>query len=228
MKHLTYQFKAEPGTRQDHVFLWKKIGVDLLIKHDPPHGQRVLDLGCGRGETMKLCQQAGYAPVGADIDPVCLDLSKPFGEVHLIRPAEFYSQFADDEFDDVLCFHVLEHEENPKRYLQNMRRIAKRFLVLAVPNLRQLTRLFCRRIDLSKTNEGHLQSWDHWHFLNLCERHCGLKLVEWAHDATVLPGNFILDTLVGQKATVKLEKGIFRKMFPFHGISVIGIFSVDK
>jgi hypothetical protein len=98
-------------------------------------------------------------------------------------------------------------------------------VLLAVPNLRYLHRLFERRFDLSEVNEGHLQSWDHWHLRNLAERHCGLQLIDWTSDATALPvvSNLVLK-LFGAKAAIHLETGLFRRLFPYHSVSVIGLF----
>lgn len=127
------------------------------------------------------------------------------------------------------CFHVLEHVENPKQVLTTLRKIAREYVILAVPNLRQLHGLFNRRIELSSVNEGHLHAWDHWHLLNLAERHCGLKLVEWAFDNTQLPLlTNVAQRVFGNKVALRLETGLFLRMFPFHCRSVIGLFRVVK
>ena len=117
--------------------------------------------------------------------------------------------------------------ENPKQTLKALAQIARAYVVLAVPNLRYLHRLFERRFELDQINEGHLQSWDHWHLRNLAERHCGLKLVEWGSDATILPGvSELCRRLLGVRLTIRLERDVFRRLFPCHCISVIGVFRV--
>ena len=105
--------------------------------------------------------------------------------------------------------------------------IARLYVVLAVPNLRYLHRITERQFDLSHVNEGHLQSWDHWHLKNLAERYCGLELLQWGSDATLLPlvGHLALK-LFGRKCAIALETGLFRRLFPYHCISVIGLFRV--
>jgi len=61
--------------------------------------------------------------------------------------------------------------------------------------------------------------------LNLAEKHCGLKLVAWGSDATILPlASNLSEKVLGQNATIRLETGIFRRLFPYHGISVLGLF----
>jgi hypothetical protein len=61
--------------------------------------------------------------------------------------------------------------------------------------------------------------------LNLAERHCGLKLVEWGADATILTffSNWS-QKILGTKATIRLETGLFRRLFPYLGVSVLGLF----
>ena len=105
--------------------------------------------------------------------------------------------------------------------------MARSYVVLAVPNLRFLNWLFYKRFELSFINEGHLQGWDHWHFRNLAERHCGLELVEWGTDATILPLlSASANRLLGPSMTIKLETGMFKKLFPYHCLSIIGLFRV--
>ena len=73
-------------------------------------------------------------------------------------------------------------------------------------------------------NEGHLQSWDHAHFRNLAEKHCGLRIVAWGFDATILPVfSELAKRLCGNKTAIRLETGLFRRMFPYNGISVIAL-----
>lgn len=185
----------------------------------------MLDYGSGRGETLELFGGAGYSVTGTDVDPECVKLSSRFGRAVPLEPEDPLGQFGAASFDVVACFHVLEHVPCPRDTLRALARIAREYVVVAVPNLRYLHQLLARRIDLSHVNAGHLQSWDHWHFLNLAENYCDLKLVEWGSDATMLPLlSNLSQKLLGSRATIALETGLFRRLFPFHCISVIGVF----
>jgi len=201
------------------------VAVDLLRRHTDTTGLSVLDYGCGRGEAMALFRDAGMTPTGVDIDPVCLDLASTHGETVPLEGDDPVAQFGENAFDVVASFHVLEHVECPKRILSGLRDVSREFVLLAVPNLRYLHLLCKRHIDLAIVNEGHLHGWDHWHLLNLAERHCGLELVEWGFDATILPVlSPLLDRCFGPRAAIWFETGLFRRMFPFHGVSVLGLF----
>jgi SAM-dependent methyltransferase len=224
-RHLPYQ--VDPETSRDAYYenYWKKVALELLLKHCRSDGMTALDYGCGRGETLKLFGQAGFQVTGTDVDPECLRLSSAFGQVIPLQPENILGQFGRKSFDVVTCFHVLEHVENPRQTLTALGEVARRYLVLAVPNLRRLHGLFVRQVDPQLVNEGHMQSWDHWHFLNLARRYCGLELVEWGYDATILPGVSNLAAKVfGLKMAVRLETGPFKRLFPLHGISVLGLF----
>lgn len=225
IRHLPYQINEHASRAEFYENFWKRQSLGLLLKHCQPEGKTLLDYGCGRGESLDFAKNAGFNVTGADVDPECVKLGSRFGSTVQLNPDNPVSQFGAKSFDVVACFHVLEHVDNPKQVLISLGQIARDYVVLAVPNLRYLNRMFHKKIELSGVNEGHLQSWDHWHLLNLAERHCGLKLVEWGMDATMLPLlSNCSQKLLGTKATIWLETGIFRKLFPFHGISIIGLF----
>jgi 2-polyprenyl-3-methyl-5-hydroxy-6-metoxy-1,4-benzoquinol methylase len=226
MRHLPYEIDEINNRSAYYENLWKKNGLALVLKHCSPKGKSLLDYGSGRGECLDYASKFGFRVQGTDTDPECVKLSSRYGMACQLNPLAPLEQFGPKSFDVVTCFHVLEHVDNPKQTLTALSKISREYVVLAVPNLRYLHRTFRRKFDLTECNEGHLQSWDHWHLLNLAERHCGLKLVEWGTDATVLP--FLSNwsqKLLGTKPTIWLETGPFRKLFPYHGISVLGLFS---
>ena len=226
-RHLPYEIDPEKDRAHFYETYWKQVSLDLLLKHCAARGQSVLDYGCGRGEVLQIFGEAGFQVVGTDVDPECVRLSARHGNATILQPQDPVGQFGRKSFDIVTCFHVLEHVDCPKKTLNDLAAIARQHVVLAVPNLRYLNLLFTRKINIAFVNEGHLQSWDHWHLLNLAERHCGLKLVDWGFDATRLPVlSETIARLFGQKAAIKVETGVFRRLFPFHGLSVIGLFKV--
>jgi SAM-dependent methyltransferase len=229
MEHQHLPYEIDPSKNRSHFYegLWKQRGLELLTKHVTPAGQTVLDYGCGRGEAIELFNRAGFRVTGADADPECVRLASARGEAKELNVADPLGQFGEKSFDIVVCFHVLEHVDNPKDVLRSLAKIARRYVLVAVPNLRNLIWFFKRGSDIRKEsiNEGHLHGWDHWHFLNLAERHCGLRLVEWTHDATILPVfNRFVQPIFGMKAAIWLETRVFRRLLPFWGISVIGLF----
>jgi SAM-dependent methyltransferase len=227
IKHLPYEITPETNRQHYYENHWKVVGLNLLARHLPPPGRSLLDYGCGRGETMRLAREMGFTASGTDVDPECLRLSGEQGPVKPLDLADPVRQFGEKSFDAVSCFHVLEHVDTPKRTLGDLARLARQYVVVAVPNLRQLMGVFSRRVDLEWVNEGHLQGWDHLHLRSLAERHCGLDLVAWGFDTTQLAVlSEISQRLLGTQVTIRLETGLFRRLFPFHGLSVLGLFRV--
>lgn len=225
VKHLPYTVDERRNRFAFYENHWKRVALDLVLSRVTPAGCTWLDYGCGRGEMMRYAADRGFTVRGTDLDPTCLELSRAYGEVTPLDPENPLAQFGARSHDIVSCLHVLEHVDNPRRILSQIGRIARRYVVVAVPNLRNFLRPTARTIDLSGSNEGHLQSWDHWHFLNLATRHCGLRLVQWGFDATLLPFiSQVLDRGFGPRAAIWFETKLFRRLFPFHGISVLGLF----
>ena len=225
-KHLPYQL--DPTANRFHFYEnhWKQCGLRLLQKHFPQQEiQTILDFGCGRGEVLSIYGNAGYQVTGTDADAECVRLSSERGKSVLLDTGDPLSQFGEKSFDAVVCYHVLEHVPSPVETIRILSRIARKAVVIAVPNLNNLTYLFRRKIELSSVNEGHLQGWDHAHFLGLVTRYAGLELIEWGFDTTILPVfNRFGPKLLGQKGMIWLETKVFTKLFPFHGLSVLGIF----
>lgn len=221
--------RIDEASERNHLYetRWKRVGLELLKEHlETTAGMTLLDYGCGRGETLRFAKEAGMLPVGADIDPECVELSAEFGEAVAIRePHDPSIQFGAKSFDVVTCFHVLEHVDRPKEVLAGLGRVARKNVVVAVPNLRSLPKPRYFRHEPPFVNEGHLQGWDHAHLRNLAERHCGLRLVAWGHDHVRIPvvGRMISLGL-GEKALVRLETGLLRRLLPFHSGSLIALF----
>lgn len=227
--HLPYEINPDQNRNHYYETLWKKVGLDLLKKHDQRlEGKSLLDYGSGRGETMDLASELGMKPSGTDLDPECVSRSGKFGPSSLLDPDDPVGQFGENSFDVVTCFHVLEHVPSPVQTLTALGKISREWVVTAVPNLSRIRNMIYKRDKWdTSVNDGHLQSWDHSHFKNLAERHCGLELVEWGFDTTSIPPlSHLIIRMFGEKAAINLETGLFRKLYPFASHSVIALLRV--
>lgn len=225
IEHLPYAIDPENNRNHYYETFWKETALALLQEHEPePSGLSLLDYGCGRGETMKLAGALGMKPTGTDLDPECVRLASEFGATELLNPADPVGQFGRKSFDVVACFHVLEHVPRPLESLIHLREMARRYVLVAVPNLSRPRNFFYNRNWDAKINDGHLQSWDHSHFRNMAETHAGLKILDWGFDATIVPplSNLAIK-LLGSRSTIKLETGLFRRLWPYGSISVIAL-----
>jgi SAM-dependent methyltransferase len=223
--HLPYAI--DEATDRNHFFEnhWKRVALALLERHAGDlSNMTILDFGCGRGETMQYAAERGMVPTGFDTDPHCVALASRFGRTETLDLTRVPEQAGEKSFDVVACFHVLEHVENPKETLTLLGRAARQYVLVAVPNLQKIPNLRKPWATPLKTNEGHLQSWDHAHFQNLAETHCGLQLIAWANDATIVPiASEFIRRLFGNRFVLSLETGLFCRLFPYWGISIIAL-----
>jgi len=225
IKHLPYAVDESRDRNHYYENYWKRVALHLLLKHaGEVDGMTLLDFGCGRGETMQYAKELGMLPTGLDTDPTCVALASRFGRAEILDLTKERRQVGVRSFDVVACFHVLEHVDNPKVTLSMLGQAARKYVLTAVPNLQKVPNLRKPWAAPPETNEGHLQSWDHSHFRNLAEKHCGLRLIAWGFDATQIPVvSESVNRVFGPRLAIKLETGFLRWLFPYWGISVIGL-----
>ena len=128
--------------------------ADLTLIADlVPEGSRVLDLGCGNGDTLQLLAEKGCTGVGVDLDPVnvlaCLRAGVDVIELDLDTQL---TEFGDDSFDFVVLSRTLQTVRKPRGVLAEMGRIAVHSVV-TMPNFahwRNRLRLLRGRMPMSR------------------------------------------------------------------------------
>ncbi len=122
-------------------------------------GSSVLDLGCGFGAYSGELVRAGLQCVGCDINPVYLKEAV----VHGLAVAQVDSilPFRDRSFDTVLIFEVLEHAKDIEPILDEAFRVARKNVLLTVPNSENIERLKANDVTYA-----HMLSSDHLHFFD--------------------------------------------------------------
>jgi 2-polyprenyl-3-methyl-5-hydroxy-6-metoxy-1,4-benzoquinol methylase len=117
-----------------------------------PRNMRVLDIGCGFGESLGYHQARGCEVYGVEADQNVLRVAEKFGYkvyVGLFNPNAYDPCF----FDYVTMDQVIEHVQNPVETLRGIARVLKHggTAILSVPNAEGWgARLFGRR-------------WINWH-----------------------------------------------------------------
>src|SRR3989338_267247 len=106
---------------------------------------RILDIGCGRGDLLEGILQklkhAGHAnvkAVGMNISDRALQEAQEKGiETHMADIDGKPLPFGNDEFDAVLCFHVLEHIIYTDELIGECRRVMKKggVFIVETPNV---------------------------------------------------------------------------------------------
>ena len=105
----------------------------LLRRYLGPPPVRVIDVGCGFGSYGRRLLAEGYQWLGVEVDEAdCAELTRA-GLPHQ-RVDGRTLPFADGAFDAGLCLEVLEHIDEPRAFLAEVRRVAPRQLIVSVPN----------------------------------------------------------------------------------------------
>lgn len=117
----------------------KKFMKDLffqikLCKISDSH--KILDVGCGDGFILKelIKRKTNSFTVGLDVSPNTLKFSRKLNPSARLIQADIYSlPFKENLFDLVINLQVLEHLEKPKKAIDELRRVTKRYCIIGVP-----------------------------------------------------------------------------------------------
>lgn len=109
-----------------------KASIDKIMMHTK--GDKILDVGCGRGFLVDILSKNHNDVSGVDIviPPV---VREKFPKVKFFEDNVESLPFDDSEFDTVICTHTLEHVRNIHLAISELRRVSKR-LIIVVPRQR--------------------------------------------------------------------------------------------
>lgn len=222
--HINYELKSNQAKRvhqtmiESFVYLVKNI---VLAKDNNPI--KILEVGCGRGEILQSLSQISYVEVqGVDIDPVCVDLSSRFAPCQIGSVENLEEYYPTDSFDLVIASHLLEHVYNPTLALEQISRISKKFVLIAVPNPVRPSRILkYLRGNLHAEHSTHVQVWDPGHFDNFIRNHTCLNIHTWQPNiVTIFPQKMFSFPVINPLLTM-LETKLMTKWFPFFSSSLI-------
>ena len=169
---------------------WKK---RLARRITADHG-KVLDIGCGTGEFLKVLMQ-DYQVEGIEPEPQAAQWARErFGlKVHTGYLADI--PLEDGKYDLVTLWHVLEHIPDPAGELNRIHRLLSNpgKLLVALPNIRSLDARIYGSCWIAIDAPRHL-----WHFthnpLILLAAKCGFSLVQ----SGMLPLDTFYNTLYSE------------------------------
>jgi 2-polyprenyl-3-methyl-5-hydroxy-6-metoxy-1,4-benzoquinol methylase len=126
-----------------HLLPRRRRDVDASVMHLPFRpGGRLLEVGCGGGNVLRILAELGWEAEGVDLDAAAVANARSKGlTVHLGRLEE--QGFEDGRFHAIVLSHVLEHVHDPRGLLAQCRRLLHPdgVLVLLTPNAEGLGHL---------------------------------------------------------------------------------------
>lgn len=125
--------------------------------------ESLLDAGCGNGffchwisRKVKLARVAG-----SDLSAKRMALAKTrYPDLEFSAGDITKLPFPDRSFDVVTCIEVLEHLEDPLPALKELLRVARRYVVVTVPDRQKVRQLLCPHCGQTFPEYGHIQSFD--------------------------------------------------------------------
>jgi SAM-dependent methyltransferase len=96
----------------------------------------LLDVGCGRGEVLRLAESLGFTVKGVEVVPALID-----GE-RVVEGKAYELPFPDGSYDHVTMFDVMEHllPEDSERVCKELQRVSRETVVLTVSNVSHIHR----------------------------------------------------------------------------------------
>ncbi|EKE15373.1 MAG: methyltransferase type 11 [uncultured bacterium] len=219
MSHSHINLQPADSVVEYHQFLRKAI-IKLLLyaKKLENKNLKVLDVGLGRGELLRDIKETGFDSVGIDFDEKCVELGLQYAPCYQLDIYDVSQKFEKDSFDVVILSHILEHLENPKKALEEIKEVTKKWIIISVPNLSQITYLIFKK-HFGYVNKTHLYGWNATHLKTFLEMSCQLKIEKWQADKVFIPNRLNFLNIFSIKK--KLENEILPRKFPFLSHSLI-------
>ena len=172
-----------------------------LFLSAPETGGRLLEIGCGNGQTLAGMRDMGWDVEGVDVDPVALELARNRGlTVHNGRLTDL--NFGAELYDAVCMHHVIEHLHDPSGMVAECERILKPGgrLVIITPNTH------CLSLSIFKKDWYPLDPPRHIFLYNLKNlktffEQAGLAVVKNCSISRAAKGYFVLSSDLKKKNT---------------------------
>ncbi|MBS1515076.1 MAG: class I SAM-dependent methyltransferase [Bacteroidetes bacterium] len=153
--------KIEEKIQEENYFKFRNIGVEYYDTYDIPNylmkvlpsnkDAKILDIGCGFGQTLKSLRDKGYKNLkGIDINDESIAQCKEINlDVTKVDDIISYTKSSDKKYDFIIMSHVLEHIEKDKM-IDNLR---------AIRSLLSTEGKYCVMVPNAQSNTG-----SYWRF----------------------------------------------------------------
>jgi hypothetical protein len=191
----------------------------ILIERNHVRPTKIMEVGAGTGAVLLGLKDAGVGErfFATDFSPEAINYlaaQSPDISTAVADVVETPDPFDEGPYDVVLASHVIEHLEEPERFLGALRNVPATWLVAEVPleNL-PLGRLKARFSDRSKHPAGHVQFFDRRSFVDLLAR-SGWEVVDVrTYSPTLTDSAF--DLAYGYSSSIRrLHKRLTERILP--------------
>lgn len=189
---------------------WIKKYVDRSI--------RVLDVGCGFGYFLRLCDEQSWNTYGIDVSSFAIETARTNTKAQLyLHDIESFDEriFGENTFDLITMFDVLEHLALPGAVLREFQKILKQGgkLVITTPNLNAIERVLLKALAREEkwhgfSDETHINLYS-THSLRTLVQSAGLKILELRtpfHSLSPATNHVLEKTGLGGKIWLLAEK----------------------
>ena len=179
--------------------------LEAVLKFTPL-GERVLDLGAGRGAYTEALNQKGFPTIGVDSYEYSEWTNHPEG--WFIQSSADDLPFNNKTFHTTICFEVLEHCSHPEKVLKEIARCTSERLIISVPNCDLNNTL--RQYDLALahwTDPSHCNFFTKESIQNLLKNE-NYNILEISDCYKIDPNNYFWDSIKLPKLVKKLGKKI--------------------
>lgn len=137
MKSCSSIFYEEPyEAGQSYGWRWE---FEEFLKDPHIKKGRLLDVGCGDGLFLNMARDAGYSVAGVDFNRSALQMAKKKYNLNNLFAEDIYDHLLNNpntKYDVITCFHIIEHLEDPAKFLLMLRCLlaVDGFLIIGIPN----------------------------------------------------------------------------------------------
>lgn len=136
--------------------------LKLINECYPPKG-RILDVGCGTGDLLSVCEKDGWKISGIEPNKKAreLALTKISSQLSIKNELNELSKTVTTSFDVITMWHVLEHVPNLLEYIEQLKKMLspEGCLIVAVPNFKSYDAAYYKEFWAAYDVPRHL-----WHF----------------------------------------------------------------
>ena len=157
-EHKRHRFVPEQDRYEPHRVALAELLLEDATKHLGDTPRTILDVGCGDGNLVRTWEaRHGLRALGSDLSPYRTAYARKHGQGTFLCSRADALPFVDDQFEAISMIEVLEHMEDPATVLRELRRVARKVVLVSVPYDQELVIQQCPHCLESFHVDGHIQ-----------------------------------------------------------------------